>query len=848
MSSTTTSKKEILDFLWEWSETRGEWGKLLIQKLVASEADLETDDRQIIFDYFLQSIGLVKGLTSVKIPKPTYALTNKTIRITKLSNVNGVNRLSTNECIDFTENLTVVFGENGTGKTGYSRILKKLGYSHDTDNTILGDIFSEEQEKSATIEFLVDSDERTFEWDGTNYDEELANISVFNDNCVQISLQDRDLIVSPIGFHFFTLVANELRKLEEILEAKIASYQISLPWLNELQHGSDVHLIVSNPEAIRDEELENLKNFDDENLKELAVAENELSGLNRSLLENDITNSRLQIRELGGILSSIEAAEQNLNWKSWVSIDEIETAIITLESKKLVGLSEIAHENGIEFYETDEFQTFLRAADAYVKRIAKPTYPDANDKCLYCLQPLSDNAIELLSSYRKLLNDQTERTLTEYRRKKAVAIESIKAVDSSLSLRQPAFGLDADSNAIQPSELVEYNREISKFKEQVLVNKPNESKSELDYEKYKQFISNKIEGLTKILNERTTSLGDLTAIELKLRNKIANLKGRKIVKERIAEVIKVRENHQIVRLLNDSRSQFNTRSISVKNSEASQHIIQDSFNEFFKNELKMFRKAYLNIDLGFATEKGKSKVSQRINSHLLSKILSDGEQKAIAIAEFLTELEFDQVKALVIFDDPVTSLDHNIIDDVARRFIRLSGERQTIVFTHSVLLFNSFLYFSQQPSFSRFKFRFYNSRSEFGQTGIITQAEEEINKVTTYISKLNSLFNNKPKDIKEVDLAEDGYGFLRSAIELCVEFEILKGTVKRYQKNIALTSFAKVDGEALNIHKDKLIEIFERCCGFIKGHSNPTEVYNDPKLDELKIDFDEFIRIRNTFK
>jgi hypothetical protein len=30
MASTTTAKKEIVDFLWDWAETQGDWGKLLI--------------------------------------------------------------------------------------------------------------------------------------------------------------------------------------------------------------------------------------------------------------------------------------------------------------------------------------------------------------------------------------------------------------------------------------------------------------------------------------------------------------------------------------------------------------------------------------------------------------------------------------------------------------------------------------------------------------------------------------------------------------------------------------------------------------------------------------------------
>ncbi|MCP5061985.1 MAG: hypothetical protein GY936_05915 [Ignavibacteriae bacterium] len=93
----------------------------------------------------------------------------------------------------------------------------------------------------------------------------------------------------------------------------------------------------------------------------------------------------------------------------------------------------------------------------------------------------------------------------------------------------------------------------------------------------------------------------------------------------------------------------------------------------------------------------------------------------------------------------------------------------------------------------------------------------------------------------------DGYGHLRSAIELLVEHEIFQGTVKRYQKNIALTQFVKVDGILVNSHKDKFNEIFERYCGFIKSHNNPTEIHNDLTIAELKIDFENFNNIRKDF-
>ena len=52
MTSTTTNKKEIVDFLWEWaeSESNGEWRKLLIEKIVSTESNLSPSDRNQVFN------------------------------------------------------------------------------------------------------------------------------------------------------------------------------------------------------------------------------------------------------------------------------------------------------------------------------------------------------------------------------------------------------------------------------------------------------------------------------------------------------------------------------------------------------------------------------------------------------------------------------------------------------------------------------------------------------------------------------------------------------------------------------------------------------------------------------
>jgi hypothetical protein len=114
MASTTTAKKEIVDFLWEWAEPHGEWAKLLISTIVSTENDLPVTERQIVFDYFIDTLRINKNLPALTFIKPTYTPTGKQIELETLSEITGVNRLAKNQTLTFSKNLTVIFGENGT--------------------------------------------------------------------------------------------------------------------------------------------------------------------------------------------------------------------------------------------------------------------------------------------------------------------------------------------------------------------------------------------------------------------------------------------------------------------------------------------------------------------------------------------------------------------------------------------------------------------------------------------------------------------------------------------------------------------------------------------------------------
>ena len=168
----------------------------------------------------------------------------------------------------------------------------------------------------------------------------------------------------------------------------------------------------------------------------------------------------------------------------------------------------------------------------------------------------------------------------------------------------------------------------------------------------------------------------------------------------------------------------------------------------------------------------------------------------------------------MVFDDPVTSLDHKIVDEVARRLVSLSKERQVIVFTHSILFYNSIKHMSELKRFKDLEYKYYETETDLESAGILYESPTlREDSFKNYRAKINEILklSKEERDRRESELAIDGYNKLRPAIEVFVEKEMFKETVKRYRKNVSLTALEKVNGGLIDKHKDRLNDIFEKC-------------------------------------
>jgi energy-coupling factor transporter ATP-binding protein EcfA2 len=125
----------------------------------------------------------------------------------------------------------------------------------------------------------------------------------------------------------------------------------------------------------------------------------------------------------------------------------------------------------------------------------------------------------------------------------------------------------------------------------------------------------------------------------------------------------------------------------LKASDLAEKIVSKELAEALNREFKTLGVAPLRVSLQSRSDKGKALHKLKLEmpqSRSPTDILSEGEQRAVAIGSFLAEVGLSGGKGGIVFDDPVSSLDHRRRERVAKRLAIEAGQRQVIVFTHDI--------------------------------------------------------------------------------------------------------------------------------------------------------------------
>ena len=218
------------------------------------------------------------------------------------------------------------------------------------------------------------------------------------------------------------------------------------------------------------------------------------------------------------------------------------------------------------------------------------------------------------------------------------------------------------------------------------------------------------------------------------------------------------------------------------------------------------------------------------------KVLSEGEKRCVAVADFLTEVALDPDSKGIILDDPVTSLDIEWRETIASILAKEAKHRQVIVFTHDL----PFLYFLKRYA-------------EQNAVEVLTHWIQQIDGKPGYVFLDNSPalereyckttrareFYRQAKNAaaeQQENFLSLGFGALRTCYEAFIIYELFEEVVMRFDVRVSFGRLKHIKwDESIANRVNAKCELLSR---YIEGHlqSNGYAAKSDPQmlLDEIE--------------
>ena len=834
-----------LVLLIRWANDQDHWIRKIVDNVVQTRSQLSDEHITDVYELFLREKKLAQGDTpNVTLLSSSQVSTNTptTLQLASLKHIENVNALTPAQEFQFHRRLTVCFGENGSGKTGYVRILTQAAGVR-TAQTVLPNIHVKGHGRTpqARIRIKYGDEEVTVDWRGEHSIKPLTRMVVFDAPAALVHVnEDLTYSYTPADLSLFPLVTDSIERVQRRLqyakeERELHDNPTDNHVLRESKLYAEIKVLVPSANLHEIEALAQVSNEEEASLP--SIREN-VATLRSGAVRQQITVMRQERAVLTRTLSSakIVADFDQDTYQNAVAALRLASANHeqarrdTLVGENIPGFLGVA------------WQEFIEAAEGYISEVGIDPYPDSDAHCIYCRQPLDVAAIALIQKYRDFCNDALRQEVERSREN----LKGLCSTVSNLHLDDNERDIDnlqkaaADPSRSRPAltaarEVIRQARILHRL-----------TTAEEDYRPTSDGITNPLSIVQAAVEAAETALENLSKHgeerEQKIeeeQSRLQELEARIMLRAKMPAIKKYVQAVEWVDRCGSYLQKFPAikRSLTDTAKRASTQMLNSPFQNLFKEECQALRAPLVTLE--FPGREGQARRRKSMTrDHKIREILSEGEQKVIALADFLAEAALNPDRSPIVLDDPVTSLDHKRLQHVVDRLVELSLDRQVIVFTHDIWFAAELLgRFDREPR----ECAYYDITVEDQRIGLIEQGSHpRTDTLADRKRHLTSIIGRAAKEsgVNREALVEKGYEQLRGACEIVVEKDLLKGVTERYRPNVRMTVLDQIRADRLPDAIQKIVPIFEKCCGIISSHSQPLVTLGvRPTLDELKADW-----------
>lgn len=848
----------VYDDILEWSLTLPAWQRDALRRLVTREELDPNDLDELTTLCFREAAGRAADTSPLAAAYiPSGGGTDDVILL-GLDSVQNINALSCDAAVEFERaGVTAIYGDNGSGKSGFVRVLKQVCRSRDAATPVLPNVFAEEPgvDQACRIRYAIGADDQEFQWSpNAQGPDALSSVSIFDSGSASVYVNEEGAVAfAPLGLDLLDRLASVSTAIAARLKIRRDGLVCRMPAIPEQFNATAVgRWVASLDHTTTVEEVTTFTAFDQTRGERLVSVKRLLQEQTPRDRAAALLSQAARVRrfedQLGLVVSRLSADRL----EEMRAARGEENALV--EALDLLSADRFAEEP-VKGVGTTAWRTLWNAAKSFAESEAYPEYeyPEGPDdrRCVLCQQPITEAAATRLERFREFVADDTAKRLRGARARVFELQRELDGVhpDTLMGLGIPE-GIP-DHLADRVTGFLEAAASLKTRLGLWLAEGQEEPRADIP-EGLADEVQRVREGMEA--EARTLEMAGNPAGREALETESVELQARKWVAGHATAVRMERRRLRRVHALERAISSANTRPTTLKSNALTETYVTQELRDAFSSRMAEFRRG-LKVELD--TTRGERGVTYH-QIHLagpaggrtpVRDVVSEGEFRTIGLAAFLAELSLAPHNCAVVFDDPVSSLDHETRERVAQVVVRVAASRQVIVFTHDLFFLLSILDAARTegvPAVSSQTLRDARgtgNRSEDLPWDALS-LKKRIRELRRWIQDASPVYQAGLDDYEPA--AWRIIVRFRQACERAVEELLTGGTVLRYRRGVQTQQLARL---ALVTPEDcgAIETLMTRYSAFLHDQREGMTVQL-PSPDEFKADVEELDILRQDFE
>ena len=846
---------DVLAEILTWSKDRPDWQRDALRRLVLT-SELDEADIDSLTEICKSGHGLADEQEVVHLGKehlPADGAHTGRVNVHSIYHKRGVNALAEDQTLKFGSGLTVVYGDNAAGKSGYIRIFKSAGRARGTEE-ILGNVLSGAAPLSpiVSIKYTV-GDGPNQEWTGEEDDESIARVSVFDRHSEAVyTTQKTDVAFRPFGLDLFDKLSRVCGSVRARLEREQRSLGASaLQTLNIPENTSAAKFVARLSSLTKPEEVKALGTLSENEKNHLTLREKQLLDLYEDDPAKVVRELTLRAGRLGILAQHLNKLDTALSPQATEKIFEAQSRAQKKQEAATTLREKTFSPDLLPGTGSDSWSEMWEAGRRFSEESAYPDqlFPVTGDGacCVLCQQDLESDTATRLRQFEMFIVSPAEkdfRAARDAHSRLHKVLDDLNVSDSGTQETLKELRIEDESLA----EEVANTLSLAAQRRTAIIKALANGSARLAELSAFSAAAKKVEALTNQLIERAEGLkkGANDDRRKAFGAELVELKARQTMGRHENAILGEIERKKKIAAYGLCSGDTRTQSITAKSSAVTKVAVTQQLKTAFKEELKKLKFKHVEVELKEAGgESGNfyhKLIFTRAPGVELPKVVSEGEARCLSIAAFFAELSTADDSSAILFDDPVSSFDYKWRESVARRLVTEAKNRQVVVFTHDIVFLLLLRKYADEQGVT--KLDQHVRQLQIGAGVCDAELPWVALPVKKRIKFLKSEWQGADKLFREGSQAAYEreavymYGLLREAWERGLEEVLLQGVVERYRSGVQTQQIEKIAD--ITPEDCKAVDIaMTKCSKWLPGHDQAPAAKQDiPDPDELKEDID----------